>query len=127
MAPAVPNFPVLLVSGDFAFSFRSDRTVEERSSVNLNPIGTPYLGIEDTDAIDSYPSLIQGLVYVSGTLACTNSPKIDGVTVVGVSADVSDTLDLVYSGAYLTNPPPGFTDGSRVSPVPGTWRRTALP
>ncbi|MFQ5463855.1 MAG: hypothetical protein ACE5E5_14665, partial [Phycisphaerae bacterium] len=56
MAPAVPSLPVLLVSGNFAFSFRSDRTVEERSKVNLNPIGTPYLGIEDADAIDSYPS-----------------------------------------------------------------------
>jgi len=126
-AAAVPNFPALLVSGDFAFDFRSDQTLDERSGVSLNPPGTPYLGTEDTDASDSFPSLIEGLVYVSGTLTCTSRPKIDGVVVVGVSADVSGTLDLIYSGRYLTNPPPGFTDGARVSPVPGTWRRTSLP
>lgn len=41
---------------------------EGQLAMNFNPLGAPLAGVEDADVSDKYPSLIKGLVYVSGQL-----------------------------------------------------------
>jgi len=129
--PSVPNYPVLLVQGGVA-----DLTVgpaplaEAALSTNFNPPGTPYNGMEDADTSDTYPSKINGLVYVSGKLY-PKEATIDGVIINGGLFETEraggQTTTINYKATYLHNPPPGFRAGGRVVPVGGTWMRSALP
>ena len=108
--PARPNFPALMVQGDFEIEANNVGLVEAAMYTNLNPPGTPYptLG-EDTDQNDTLPSEIHGLVYVSGNTWYRNHPFIHGVAVHGWAVEgIYDNLDLVYDPIFIRNPPPGF-------------------
>ncbi len=127
MEPAVANYPVLLVDGDFRIG-SSNLTMKEGGfgglDTNFNPVGTPYEGTEDSDQSDSYPSRLLGLVYVRGTARFEgiDFPRIDGGLVCG--SLVSDTGYTVnYDDLYLNYPPPGFRNGDTMAIIPGTWRR----
>lgn len=124
--PAVANYPVFLVQGNMAFLTNVGSGLDEGSpiNVNFNPIGTPYQGTEDTDTSDIYPSVIKGLVYVSGNVQTLNYPVFDGVMVVGVTATIPDTtLDLTYQPTFLNNPPSGFMSGTDVRIMAGSWKQ----
>jgi hypothetical protein len=95
----------------------------ESAGINFNPVGTPYQGIADSDTTDTYPSLIKGLVYVSGNVTTTNHPTIDGGLIVGGTLSTSSDLDLTYRSTYFDNPPPGFTAPSKIQAGPGTWKK----
>lgn len=124
MTPAIANFPVLLVDGDVQFSWDGDQTLNESDqSVNFNPAHTPYNDISDTDQLDVYPGWIEGLVYCTGNLSVTNFSTVKGVVVVGGQTSVVNTLNLTHDSIFYDNPPPGFTDGSQMEIVPGTWKR----
>lgn len=57
--------PVLAVAGDIAFSMRSSPLDENVVKMNLNPPGVPDAsGATDSDTLDSYPSLITGLIWI---------------------------------------------------------------
>lgn len=117
---AVPNFPALLVEGAILMDVGSE-PLTESSTINFNPPGTPYEGVEDGDLDDSYPAIITGLVYVSGNLQTANTSAIEGVLVVGGTLQSTGTLTLTYSQTYLTNPPPGFGNVTHMVISPGTW------
>ncbi len=127
LEPAVPNYPALLVDGDCQLRLSilgSDTFSETTSLVNLNPLGTPYQGAQDSTALGSYNAHIDGLVYISGTASITGNTRIDGCLVCGAiqfNAGVSLTTD--YSDIYLQNPPPGFAKGDPMRVIPGSWRR----
>ena len=121
--PAVINYPALLVSGDMRISLNNAPLSETTLAVNFNSPGTPYLGAEDTKIAQDYPSIIKGLVYVSGYLATMNNPVLDGAVVVGGTVNVNDTLELTYQPTFLNNPPPGFTMPPRMVVSPGSWRQ----
>ena len=124
--PAVPNYPALLVSGNIEISITAGVLYESNASGSYNPFGTPYEGFavtEDTDTADTYPSVIKGLVYVSGNLQMRNHPVIDGVVVIGGSLVDARDLTLTYQPTLLTNPPPGFADRPRLELAPGSWRQ----
>jgi len=76
--PAVANYPALLVDGSMRFEFDNTPLSEAAVKTNFNPAGTPYLGSEDSDKKDEYPSLIKGLVYVSGDLTVHQTPTLQG-------------------------------------------------
>jgi hypothetical protein len=128
--PAVPNFPSLLVSGGIEFKYNSGSPLLEAPlGVNFNPIGTPYQGSQDSDTSDNYPSIIKGLVYVSGQFNLANDPfgsAVDGVVVCGSIAANSD-FTLTYRPTFLNYPPPGFAAGSTMTIAPGSWVRAASP
>lgn len=124
--PAVANYPVLLVQGNIKLGFASSGSLGEGTPVNtnFNPIGTPYNGNEDTDTLDNYPSIINGLVYVSNDAFITMAdPAFNGVLIVGNAMECSSNLNLIYDPSYLNNPPPGFTDGSEIRVSPGSWNK----
>lgn len=121
--PAVANYPALLVqSGSMNFQTTDTPLVEAARGVNFNPAGSPYQGSSDVDLVDTYPSLIKGLVYVSvDAFVPANHPNIDGALITGDELKVSsgESLTVTYDPVYMSNPPPGFDSG--FAPVAGTW------
>ena len=96
---------------------------EAARGVNFNPAGSPYQGSTNNDLADSYPSLIKGIVYVSGDAFVTaNHPQIDGVLITGDELKVNSgqSLTVTYDPLYLSDPPPGFED-PQFSVTPGSW------
>ncbi|MEM7229587.1 MAG: hypothetical protein AAF432_12320, partial [Planctomycetota bacterium] len=138
--PAYPNYPALIVDGTIHMNFNEDAEgdiVSESDisgnghSINLNPSHTPYQGESDGSVIadgdqvtaisngetydsathdDVYPSVIRGLVAVTGELDFDGGhPVIEGVVYAGkfeMKAGVSVTL--TYNPIYYSDPPPGF-------------------
>jgi hypothetical protein len=114
------------VKGNIALSYTTTPLSESTApKPNFNPGGTPYPypgGVVDVDKIDLYPSLIDGVVYVSGNLTTSGSPTVDCL-VVGGTWSAGGTLTLNYDGAVYQNPPPGF-GGAGMAPVPGSWKQS---
>ncbi|GAB5407272.1 MAG: hypothetical protein Aurels2KO_55030 [Aureliella sp.] len=126
--PAVSNFPSLLVDGSIQIRFDSNKELTE-PGVTLNPVGTPYQGESDSDTNDSYPSIIRGLVYVSGQMkfiADAKDSKFEGVVICGSIAANSD-CEFAYQSVYLQYPPPGFGAGNDMAIIPGSWHRVPSP
>jgi hypothetical protein len=126
-----PDYPVLIVNGNAVFNYNSSGVFLSETSLatNFNPPGTPYLGADDSDQLDQYPSEIQGLVHVTGTLTCTNTPLVRGLVLVESSAstdavDLSGTVEIVYDSKLYTDPPEGYYT-PEMSPQGGTRRREA--
>ncbi len=123
--PAVPNYPALLVSGNMKISMSTGNVSESSGTGSYNPPGAPYEGVVDTDTDDTYPSVIKGLVYVSGNMTISNNATFDGVVVVGGSLDCQDDTSFSYQPTFLTNPPPGFGTASTgvMTITPGSWKQ----
>lgn len=113
--PAVSGYPALLVDdGDITISPSSSGLNESASQTNFNPAGTPYLGSFDTDESDTYASEIKGLIYSTKKVLLENQPSLTGAIIAQEDVEVSDTLNLTWNPAYVTNPPPGFQAGDSV-------------
>ncbi len=125
--PAVVNFPALLVQGNLKLKWHGEHQLRESQfGINYNPPGTPYQTVEDSDASDNYPGVIKGLIYVSGNLSITYQCVLEGVILVGGDTEVSGDANLTYQSTFLNDPPPGFSSGSEMQIVPGTWQRVAF-
>lgn len=127
MAPAVANYPALLVEGDMELNTTSSLGLSEGTSlVNFNPPGTPYQDPSnfDGDTDDYYPSIINGLAYVSGRATVTGNTNLSGCLIADellVNSGKQFTAD--YNNLHHSFPPPGFARGWQMRIVPGTWRR----
>ena len=125
--PAVPNFPSLLVQGDLLVKTSDTDLSEMALGVNLNPVGTPYQDIENSDQNDVYPSVVEGLVYVSGKLKLFPDmldSKFRGVVVCNEVLACSDA-SFEYDGIFFRNPPPGFAQGPEWRVMPASWQRVS--
>jgi hypothetical protein len=134
--PAVANYPTLLVEGRMDLVY-TNIALSDGGGRNYNPPGAPYMGDEDTVEDDTYPSVIKGLVYISGdsSTGLGSIPvsykediyvTIDGVFVVGNTYFQTSNpcdLDLTYSQTYLDNPPPGFAGPPVMLVSQGSWRQ----
>ena len=129
--PAVANYPALLIQGGWFDLATQDTPLDEAArGVNFNPAGSPYQGSTDSDQTDSYPSLIKGIVYVSGDATVrANHLQIDGVFITGDQLKVNSeqSLTVTYDPLYMSNPPPGFSEGNSVSVTPGSWQWDVAP
>lgn len=116
MAPAVSNFPALLTRGSMVLQFTNTALSEASTGVNFNP---------DANATktDTYPSKIQGLVYVSGNLSTSNAVTVEGNLVVGGTASCTGNLTLKYASIFNDNPPPGFRSGTKMVVASGSWKQ----
>ncbi len=127
MEPAVANFPSLLVEGTVCIKTSKVDLNESTLLVNFNPVGTPYEAVEDADQSDVYPSIITGLVYVSGTMAFPGDlldSCFRGVVVCEQIAADSDFF-LEYDSTTFNQPPPGFMKGPTMRIVPASWQRAS--
>ena len=126
---AVENLPSLLVSGSVEIAHNTSVLDESSLGVNFNPPGSPWEGSTDSNNDDTYPSQIEGLVYVSGTLkfpAFTPESTLNGVVVCG-SASAQSFADFTWQSIFKNYPPPGFAAGSDMQIVPGSWKKDILP
>ena len=121
--PAIANYPSLLVRGNVELAITNTALSESAYSTNFNPTGTPYQGVSDLDKLDSYPSIITGLVYASGNLATKTYVTIDGVLVIGATLTATNNLSLTYRSTFYDNPPPGFGGAPQMVISPGTWKQ----
>lgn len=133
-APAVANYPCLLVQGSISIQFDSTALLQESQSpaTNFNPAGanppataTPFpwgSSNYNATATDTYASIMAGLVYVSGNLTTANAPAF-GVLVVGGALTTSGQIFLNYDQIYFNNPPPGFTSSIPMLVSPGSWQQ----
>ncbi|NLS93368.1 MAG: hypothetical protein GXX96_14520 [Planctomycetaceae bacterium] len=123
--PAVANQPILVANKKLNFDTSTADLSEGLVNLNLNPIGTPYGSVQDSDKDDVVPSLFDGLIYVNGNTTVTGSLRLQGVMVIDgtttfTGADVVANYDPLY---YWYNAPPGFEDSPVPELVPGSFRR----
>lgn len=126
--PAVDNYPCLIVMGNLAINTSSTTLSESSLNTNFNPDGNPYPypgGVTDTTQTTSYPSVFDGLVYISGNLTTSNGPQIDTL-VVGGTVGIGGSVKLDFDSKYFTNPPPGFYT-LQMGLAPGSWQRVVSP
>ena len=113
-SPAVSNYPALMVqcaaAGSLSLQYDSAVLSEGTLGVNFNPSSTPYNGISNSTMGDSYPSVIQGLIYCSGNVTTsTNHSTIKGLLIAGGAlSSSSGNLDMTWGNASYKSPPPGF-------------------
>lgn len=130
--PAMTGMPALLVKGNMCISFgqAANPTLSEPSaSTNFNPSNAAYPypgGTTDSDETDSYPAVIDGLIYVSGNLTDASGvpqfPSMANLVIGGAFTATHDTLKISHRAIYSAMPPPGFTGDGALRPVPGSWR-----
>lgn len=121
--PAVANYPSLLLRGNATLATGTAPLREKSIGVNLNPVGTPFNAMEDSDLYDAYPSELKGLFYVTGGLSSMNSPTIQGVVIVGGTFGGAGALDLEHSTVFFDNPPPGFFGAGPFRVAAQGWKR----
>jgi hypothetical protein len=87
--------PALLVSGSMRFNGIAGDALESTTG-NLNPVGSPYDGVVDSDTADAYPSLMLGVVYVTGNVAADGAgTAVKGVLLAGGRLTVSGALRII--------------------------------
>lgn len=129
--PARPDYPVLVVEGDAVFQHVSTATnlSEATQAFNFNPAGAPYQGLADTDQTDTYPSEIQGLVHVRGTVKFLQTGLVRGAVVCESAATATPAVEflgsneIVYTNTLWTDPPQGYTASVDMNLEPGSWKR----
>ena len=122
-APAVGNYPVLLVQCSDIYFSSGEGTLNESQVGNMNPSGTPYQGGTDSDATDEYPAIIKGLVYVTGGIRPESAGKLVGVMIAGADIAPFSATILNYQSTFLDNPPPGFEASATMKISPGSWQK----
>lgn len=127
LQPARSDYPALIVYGNVIFANSSASLLSEASTnTNYNPTGAPYLGITDSDKVDSYPSEIQGLVHVYGTVSFTGPCTIRGLLLCESTAAldavrVGDSPTIIYDSSLYKNPPQGYTSSVPMVPQQSSW------
>jgi hypothetical protein len=130
LQPSRPDYPALIVQGDLALQYTTSATPlsEPSQGYNYNPPAAPYQGSGDSDKLDQYPSEIQGMVHVTGTLEVDKNALVRG-SVICESTALADAVvckdnnTIVYTPSLLTNPPQGYTTGVKMQPQSGTWKQ----
>lgn len=124
--PTITNLPALLSNEQLNLFFTNTALDEGLVNANFNPSGTPYNGSQDSDKSDSYPSVINGIVYCETKVVIENSsPAINGILIGHDNIDTKDaTLTLKYDPLYFEwNAPPGFQAAVSHYIVPGSYRQ----
>ncbi len=126
LEPEVSNYPSLLVQGSIAANLDVDADLDESDwGFNFNPPHTPLDGASNGTSADVHPSIVKGLVYISGDLSTSNNPEIEGAIVVGGTFTAAGNLTLSYDPVFFATPPPGFTaaTGGAMEVLAGSWEQ----
>jgi hypothetical protein len=127
--PARPDFPSLIIRGRAEFSFTSAGTPlsEPALGVNFNRVGAPYMGVEDGDRADTFPSQIKGLIHVTGSVDLQNDGLIRGAilceSAASTDAVATDTREIFYDSELYRTPPRHYTATVTMVPLRGSYRR----
>jgi hypothetical protein len=82
---------------------------ENTIGINVNPVSSPYWGVSDNDASDSYPSLISGAMVSTSDILLRGVSELSGPVVSDREIEVRSTdLKINFRSDMILNPPPGF-------------------
>ncbi|GJM18653.1 MAG: hypothetical protein DHS20C14_08660 [Phycisphaeraceae bacterium] len=129
LQPAVAGYPALIIQHQkMAFAMTNTPLSESTRGVNFNPDGVPDRGSEDADLADSYPSRIEGIVFMDkeAVLVSGSYTTIRGhlLTNAGMDFEIGSNLLMEEWTEARENPPPGFVQpGGTTELVMGPWVR----
>ncbi len=107
--PSGRNFPALIANAPIDDLTSITSLSEATIGVNLNPSTSPYQSVSDTDATDSYPSLLSGAIVSTGDILLGGLSTLSGPVHSGTNINVtSSNLNINFPSDIILNPPPGF-------------------
>ncbi|HRJ49646.1 MAG TPA: hypothetical protein PKU91_03880, partial [Phycisphaerales bacterium] len=104
------GLPILLVSGNLAITTIALDLIES-SFRNFNPAGNPYKGATDSDTLDRYPSILEGLIHATGSVTLGQRVSVVGALVAGGGISVNSGA-VVALHRRVIGSPTGFADRS---------------
>ena len=113
----------LIIRGDARFDHSSNDLDEAGARTNFNPAGAPYRGSDDADQADTYPSRIEGVVYVEGNVVITSACQFVGTLIVDGTVSIEGNTTITYDDAIMNTPPDGFGTAGQMVIVAGSWAR----
>lgn len=118
------DYPTLMVNGRLEAELESATRslTESDAGTNLNPTGSPYEGVTDSDTSDSYPSEIRGLVHTFGETKLKKTTIIRGILICEDKIRFEGDAQIIYDSSLYDNPPDGYSTGSGQT-SPGAWTR----
>lgn len=131
--PARPDYPALIVDGNLSLTYDSTTSLSEATEgTNFNPAGVPYSGVTDSDTADTYPSEIDGLTHVKGTLSINGTCTLRGAVICesGASSNavsIGKNTQVIYDPTLYSSPPMGYTKSVSMAVQPGSWRQVVGP
>lgn len=127
--PARPGHPALVVQGSLELSYESTGSVlsEAERNVNFNPPGAPYLGQEDSDKNDEYPSEIRGLVFVTRNLEWEEDGLVRGAVLClcenGGDVTIEGQPKIIYDPRIPYEPTPWLTESVKMVLETNSWEQ----
>lgn len=89
------DWPLVICSGPITSDMVAANLNEATLGVNFNPAGMPYNGSTDSDKVDSYPSMLQGIVYGTSDLSISTGVfTLEGSAVLAGSVTTIGTSSL---------------------------------
>lgn len=126
--PARPGLPVLVVHGNLELNYRSEgeRLSEAFLGTNFNPPDAPFMGVSNGTQTDSYPSEIQGLIYVNRRTIWRENGLLRGALISegpsgNVGIDVYGHPRVMYDRNLFFDPAPWVTNRVDMIPDPTSW------
>ncbi len=131
--PARPDYPILIINAtNTTINFEGSTTWlrEADINMNLNPPGTPFEGLSDTDQNDDFPPQYRGLIHIIGssnTINLSSNAYIAGTLIADGPIATTVRATLIQNPAIRANPPLGYSMGDKLTIVPSSWRWDTLP
>lgn len=110
--------PALIVIGSMEFGLAT-ADLAEPLLVNFNPPGSPYRGQTNILTTDSYPSVIGGIVYVTGDVKISAATNFEGTLLIGGTLAVNAPLTVRHMPVITA--PIGFGVGNGFTAGPTDW------
>jgi hypothetical protein len=122
------SLPALISSDSLIISMTDQALNELQIDVNLNPTGAPlpyYQGASDNDKLDSYSSLVEGLVYAANDIYVIGNMRANGIVIAGDDIIIqSGNVLLNYDRSIAEDPPAGFDVGLiDINIQPSSWTK----
>ncbi len=102
------DWPLVICSGPIHSDMVALNLSESTAGANFNPSNMPYQGSTDFDKVDSYPSMLQGVVYSASDFSINSGVcTLEGAAIIGgeVKLAGSASLRIRYK---CDSAPPGF-------------------
>ena len=102
------DWPLVICSGPIHSDMVALNLSESTAGANFNPTNMAYQGSTDSDKVDSYPSMLQGIVYSASDFSINSGVcTLEGAAVIGAEIKLvgSASLRIRYK---CDSAPPGF-------------------
>lgn len=102
------DWPLVICSGPIHSDLVAANLSEVTTGTNFNPTNMAYQGSTDSDKVDSYPSMLQGIVYSSSDFSINSGVMtLEGTAIFGGEIKLvgSSSLRIRYK---CDSAPPGF-------------------